>query len=118
MATISKVIEAVDGISPNDYDPEIKFRWMAELDAMVARDVTGQEAPAYEYPRDMDRQLLIPAPHDRVYDLYMEAMIDFRNRDYRGYNNAMMAFDHLFTEYKKAYLREHRPKASGGFKNL
>ena len=118
MATVNKIMEAVDSVVPNGYDEETKFRWMAELDGLVAREVMQlPEPPGYEYPRDMDRELLIPEPFKRVYELYMEAMIDLANRDYHGYNNTITMFDALFAKYKKAYIRENRPASAGNFVN-
>lgn len=119
MATINKTIEMVDSVVPNTYDDESKFQWMMELDGLVAREVMQmEEPPGYSYPEDMDTELLIPRPYDRVYALYMEAMIDLQNRDYDGYNNTIQVFDALFSKYKKAHIRENRPASAGYFKNL
>ena len=116
MATINKVIEYVDGVKPNAYDEEAKFHWMCELDGMVARLVMQlPEPPRYEFPRDMDRQLLIPAPFEAAYAQYMEAMIDYHNREYQHYNNSMQMFNATFTDFKKAYIRDNRPKSAGEF---
>ncbi len=106
--TPSKVIEIVDDLRPNSYDEETKLRWISDLDSIVRR-LVFQEADAepYAFPEDMDRELLIPHPFDNAYELYLEAMIDFYNREYGNYNNSVMMFDNRFTEYKKAYIREH-----------
>lgn len=118
MATVNKIIETVDGMVPNTFEEEIKFRWMTELDGIVARSVMQlAEPPRYEYPKDMDTKLLIPEPYERVYELYMEAMIALAYRDYHGYNNVITVFDALFSKYKKEYIRENRPEGAGYFKN-
>lgn len=64
----------------------------------------------YSYPDDMDKELLIPAPYENLYTLYIEAKIDYYNHEYANYNNAAMMFEGQFGEYKKAYIREHRAK--------
>lgn len=111
MATVNKVIERVDSIKPNAYNEETKFKWLSDLDGMVRRLVFEEtEYEPYEYPRDADAELLIPAPFEDCYVLYMEAMIDFENREYGNYNNVMLMFNSKFDEYKKAYIREHEPK--------
>ena len=118
MATVNKIIETVDGMVPNTCEEETKFRWMAELDGMVAKQVMRlPEPPRYEYPRDMDRQFLIPEPYERVYELYMEAMIDLSNRDYHGYNNVITVFDAMFSKYRNEYIQDNRPVGAGNFKN-
>lgn len=109
--TPNKVIEIVDGIKPNSYSEEIKIRWISELDGIVQKQVFQEKnATEYVYPDDMDRELLIPHPYDNIYQFYLEAMIDYYNREYGNYNNSVMMFDSKFSEYKKAYIREHAAK--------
>ena len=109
--TPNKVIEIVDGIKPNSYDEEMKLRWINELDGTVKRLVIqDKEFIPYEYPEDMDRELLIPAPFDSLYSLYLQAMIDYQNKEYGNYNNFASMFETRFSDYKKAYIRENRAK--------
>lgn len=119
MTTINKVIEYVDGVKPNTFDEEQKFRWICDLDGMVKRLVfQDREGVSYQYPDDLDTQLLIPPPFENIYALYMEAQIDFHNREYAAYNNSAVMFDSQFEEYKKAYIRDNMPKGAGTFKNI
>ena len=135
--TVNKAIEIIDGLRPNAYGEEDKFRWINELDGKVKRLVfqwnekyiqeleiqhkSGKiteekynelidETKPYAYPDDMDKELLIPPPFDDVYVLYLESMIDYYNREYGNYNNSATMFETRFSEYKKAYIREHRAK--------
>ena len=64
----------------------------------------------YSYPEDMDRELLIPSPFEEVYALFLEAKIDYYNREYANYNNSALMFETQYSEYKKAYIREHQAK--------
>lgn len=132
--TPSKVIEIIDGLKPNSYSDENKLRWINELDGMVKRlvfqwdekyikeieaqyekkQITEEEyneiinkTKPYSYPDDMDRELLIPAPFEDVYTLYLEAQIDYYNREYGNYNNSAMMFEARYSEYKKDYIRNH-----------
>lgn len=106
--TANKAIEIVDSLKPNSYDEEAKLRWINDLEGMVKRLVIqDKEFTPYEYPGDMDKELLVPAPFDNVYVLYLEAMIDFYNKEYGNYNNSVAMFEANFTEYKKAYIREN-----------
>ena len=119
MATINKTIEIVDRVKPNPYDEEDKFRWLSEVDGMVSRLILGEEAPVvYEYPRDMDTELLVPFPFDGVYTHYMVAMIDYHNREYGHYNNSLSMFNAALEAYSKAYIRENRPPSAGRFTNF
>lgn len=116
--TANKVIERVDAIRPNSYSDEQKFGWINKLEEMVQRLVIqSSEIKSLVYPEDMDKELLIPAPFDDLYDLYLESMIDYYNREYGNYNNSALMFETRFTEYKKAYIRGNsvrQPTASGG----
>ena len=109
--TPNKAIEIVDSLKPNTYTEEDKLRWINELDGMV-KDLVIQEEEVtpYNYPEDMDKELVIPFPYDNLYALYLEAMIDRTNREYANYNNSASLFETRFDEYKKAYIREHKAK--------
>lgn len=109
--TPNKVIESVDSIKPNSYDEEIKLSWISELDGNVTRLVFQEDSfTPYAYPDDMDKELLIPSPFDSVYGLYLQAMIDYHNREYGNYNNSAAMFETRYSDYKKAYIREHRAR--------
>lgn len=119
MSTINEVIERVDAVRPNTYSEEQKAEWISKLDGRVSRDILKENPPKkYEYPKDGDRELLIPFPHDNIYDYYILAMIDFSNKEYVHYNNAITQYTEAFNAYAKLYQREHMPKSKGGFKNL
>ena len=111
--TPNKVIERIDDVKPNPYSEETKLGWMSELDGMVKRLVIQEsesDIKPYRYPEDMDSELLIKYPFDSLYMAYVEARIDFYNHEYGNYNNSAMVFENAFTEYKKAYIREHPAK--------
>ena len=111
--TPNKVIERIDEVKPNPYSEETKLGWMSELDGMVKRLVIQElesDIKPYIYPEDMDSELLIKYPFDSLYMAYVEARIDFYNHEYGNYNNSAMVFENAFTEYKKAYIREHPAK--------
>lgn len=109
--TANKAIEIVDTLRPNSYNEEQKLSWISTLDGMV-QHLVFQETTVngYTYPDDMDKELLIKAPYDNLYALYLEAMIDYHNREYGNYNNSVLMFESQFSEYKKAYIREHRAR--------
>lgn len=109
--TPNKAIEIVDRLKPNAYSEEDKLRWINELEGMVQRLVIQtDDVKQYAYPEDMDKELLIPAPFENAYPLYLEAQIDYYNKEYGNYNNSVLMFDSIYSEYKKAYIREHRAR--------
>lgn len=109
--TPNKVIEKVDKLKPNVYSEEDKLGWINELDGMVQRLVfQNDEVKQYSYPEDMDTELLIPAPFEEVYSLYLESKIDYYNREYNHYNNSASMFEVRFSDYKKDYIRKHQAR--------
>lgn len=106
--TANKVIEQVDALRPNPYSEEQKFGWINNLEEMVQKLVMhSDEINSLSYPEDMDKELIISAPFDNLYQLYIESMIDYYNREYGNYNNSVMMFEARFTEFKKAYIRRY-----------
>ena len=119
MATINKVIEQVDGVKLNTFDTEAKFNWLADLDGQIARLVMQQDEPVtYQYPKDMDKTLLVGAPFEGIYAAYLEAQIDLHNREYDHYNQTAMVYATILDEFKRWYIRENMPKSAGYVKNL
>lgn len=116
--TPNKAIEYVDKVKVNAYGDEEKLQWIYELEGMVKRLVMqDKESVQLAYPDAMDQELLVPHPFDSIYALYLEAMIDYRNKEYTSYNNSMLMFNSKFDEYRKAYIRENKPE-SRAYKNV
>ena len=109
--TPNKAIEIVDRLKPNTYDDEDKLRWINELEGMVQRLVLqSDKIDQLAYPEDMSKELLIPSPYDDAYTLFLEAKIDYYNKEIGNYNNSAMMFEAQFSEYRKDYIRNHRAK--------
>lgn len=109
--TPNKAIEIVDRVKINSYSEEDKLRWISDLDGMVQRLVIQTDKiKQYSYPEDMDKELLIAAPFENLYILYLEAQIDYHNREYGNYNNSAIMFETQYSEYKKDYIRHNRAK--------
>jgi Zn ribbon nucleic-acid-binding protein len=71
-----------------------------------------------QFPEDGDEPLLVEAPYDNLYDLYVMAQVDFYNREADNYNNSALAFNTALDEYKKDYHRNHAPIGAGGVTKL
>ena len=119
MPTINEVIERVDKIKLNSYEDSSKAAWLMELDGKLHAEGFGEEGrtPPREYPEDGDELLLVDAPYDNLYDLYLYAMIDFNNREIQNYNNSMELYGTALDEYRKHFHRTRLPP-SAGYRNL
>lgn len=119
MATMKNVIEYIDGVKPNVYSENDKYQWIARVEGMVALDVYEDEgAPIYNLPDDADEELLVPAPFDDMYALYVAAMIDFHNKEYNNYNNSVLMFTERLEQYKAWYIRHHAVGKARNFRNV
>ena len=116
--TMNEVIEYIDRVKPNVYSDEDKYRWMNTLDGLVAHEVMQVEKEPYDIPKDADETLLVPHPYDDIYGLYVSAMIDYHNREYDEYNNAVMLFQERLEQYKTWYIRNHPCCEAKNFRNV
>lgn len=117
--TINEVLERVAKVRPDAYDDDLKASWIMELEGKVRAEIFGRHIPCRccpwlpeevkVYPEDGDKPLLITAPHERVYDLYVLAQIDFFNREYDNYNNSTLAFNNALDEWRQSFHRQHIP---------
>ena len=115
-----KIIEAINGIDSlkhNTYTQGDKVAWLSELDLTVKREISdtheGGESidfTGYDDTTDTDTELLVPEPYDKVYLLWLEAMIDYYNGEYDKYNNASDSFNTAYNRYKNYYNRTYMPK--------
>lgn len=78
------------------------------------------ELPDYPkaYPEDGDKPLLVEAPYDGLYDLYLMSKVDFYNREADNYNNSALAYNAALNEWRKQYHRSHMPIGAGGVTGL
>lgn len=116
--TILQAIEAVDRSYPNDYSAETKLRWLSTFDGQVYNDVlmTHTDAPqepfkGYDGTTDIEStQLLIPAPYDEVYPLFMALRIHILNADTARAELLSADFNRAYSSFTDWYNRTHRPK--------
>ena len=118
MATVNRVTAYIDRVKPNVYTDEDKFNWISTLEGLVAREVMGEEGPEYEFPKDVDTELMVPSPFDDIYQLYVGAMIDFHNREYGQYNNTAAMFEERLEQCKAWYIRNNASCNRVNFKNV
>lgn len=85
---------------------EHKAEWLNQLDGRLA-EIMGVAAPVSPFPNDAN--LLMPAPYDHVYELYLCAMIDFANQDFDLYQTDYIMFNSALDAAKAWWRRHHVP---------
>ena len=123
--TINEVIERQQRLRPDDLDDLVKAEWLLSLDGQLRADfiqrhiLTAGEIlppPVTSFPEDGDKLLLIQAPWDRVYVLYLIAQIDFHNGETDRHTNSAAEYNAALGEWKRYYHRTHEPVPSGQYK--
>ena len=115
-----KIIEAInriDSLKHNTYNESDKVAWLSEVDWEVKTNIIDTHEGAdgvifngYDDGTDLQTELLIPAPYDKAYLLWMEAQIHYYNGEYDKYNNATDMFYEAYESFKKHYNRTRMPK--------
>lgn len=105
--TVSEAISKANVIKPNEYDADEKIKWLETLDDRIKREVLDtHELPeevyfyGYKYETMGTDELLIPFPaFGDIYVYWLMAQIDFANMDTARYNNSMIMFNQLYSEF-------------------
>lgn len=120
--TIIEAINRTDALVRNTFNQEDKVQWLSGLDSDIKTQVLdhfedGKDISFSEYnaDRDLNRELLVKAPHDVMYLRFLEAQIHYYNGEIDRYNNTLAAFNAAYGSFCDYYLRTHKPISSGQF---
>lgn len=116
MAKIYNVLRYVDDIKPNRFTDDTKVQWLNEVEGYIQTEVMMlalADVVQYDPEAHMHTELLVKPPHDKLYALYLCAMIDFANGEYDKYANTMQLYNEFLGEYIGWYTLHFRP-ADGG----
>ena len=116
MAKIYNILRYVDDIKPNRFTDETKVQWLNEVEGYIQTEVMMlalADVVQYDPEVNMNTDLLVKFPHDKLYSLYLCAMVDFANGEYDKYTNTMQLYNEFLGEYIGWYTLHFRP-ADGG----
>lgn len=113
MAKITQVLARVDEARPNAFDSLLKVKWLATLDGRIAANIyrlQHSELAQFSYDgTDLDIELLVPFPHDDIYDLWLIAQIDMANGEYNKYQNSMAVYNAAFDNFAHWFCSTYDP---------
>lgn len=103
----------------NSASPEMKIRWLSELDHIIYNDVilthhTNVE-PFKDY-EDESTQLIAEKPYDKLYVYWLMAQIDLACSEFNKYNASLALFNEALNNYKAWYNRTHMPNQKAQIK--
>ena len=93
--TVQDCIDYVDSIEPNAYKNTQKAAWINECEGKVYTQLFLVQP--YEF-KAVSQSLALPAPYDRMYSRYLQAMIHYANGEYNRYQNSMAMFNEVWAE--------------------
>lgn len=125
--TIQSLINKVQEEKPNTFQTDKLIEYINEIEADVA-DQVNMDIPVYTSEpdpetneSDLDKELIVPAPYDRLYVSYLKAMIDYANEEYASYQLNQMQHVQDFTDFVNWLVRtgqNDRSLVPSRFKNV
>ena len=116
--TLKEAIASVDGLKANQYSSAQKVKWLNDCDFAVYSNIIAKHDLPDGMPdafvpyseEDMDRQMLVKAPHDVMYKHYLEMQIDLYNKELTNYNNSARLYNTALSDFSNWYTRNNMPK--------
>lgn len=99
--TYLECIQYVDSINPNAYTADDKCRWLRECEGKVYTQLFLQQPVGFSVTRMSEiigYELAIPAPYNKIYPLYLQAMIHYANAEPDRYSMSMSLFNEAWHE--------------------
>lgn len=112
-----KIQEAIDRaflIRPDSFPVEEKVAWLNEFDGQLYIEtiLTHENNEGISFskygPSDLDAELLIPFPHDKVYPSYIKMKVSESYGETEEYNNDAHIFNKHLEEFKAYWNRTYR----------
>ena len=110
--TLKEIITLADELNPNAFSNDVKASWVSEAEHTVLSEIhclaPGEIQDLFPYEAHKNDRLTLAPGDDKIYVLYLQAMIDFSNKEYGAYNNDMALFNESLDTYAKWYVRTHK----------
>ena len=101
--TIQELITKVKEEKPNTFETAKYIEFINEVESTVC-DVIRREFEPYTID-DLAEDLIVPAPHSRLYVSYVKAMIDYANEEYASYQLNQEQYNIDFAEFENWVVR-------------
>lgn len=109
--TLKEIIAIADELNPNAYSNNIKAQWVNEVETAIQTEVfviaPVDVVSFLPYEDKKDKELSLDETWDKIYLTYLQAMIDFSNKEYAAFNNDIALYNSYVDTYAKWYVRHH-----------
>ena len=97
-------------VDETHYPDSMLLQFLNEVEGKVQTEVLmiAPEDTVRYGADDLTSEMIVTAPHDKLYYSYLMAMIDFVNGEYDRYTNSMNLANAHITEWAAWYNRTHR----------
>ena len=109
--TVTDTISQADELRLHTISDEQKAAWVMGLDQQIGERI-DMASYVHSWPAG-DGELLLPAPYDRVYVLYLCSQIDYYNNETALYGNDKAVYDEAMSEAMAWWRRQHCPDSTG-----
>lgn len=106
--TVKNCLELVDALYPSVADEGVKRQFLAEIEGRVRVELLDEEPGEVFIAPDTpeDTPLCVPAPYDRLYWLYVAAMLCFTAGYAERYEACAALFNAAYRDYGKWLRRK------------
>lgn len=112
---LQKAIDTCRALRPNQYETDDLIEAINTFEETmrveVMRDRCGCPCKRHYTEADMGDELLIPAPYDDLYTLYLIKHIEYYNGEMARYNNSLTVFENRYKDFSAYWARTHRQVA-------
>ncbi len=102
--TIQSCLEIVEELTATPTSEDLLLRWLSEIEGRVEVELLGL-SPSRVHPfgesTAKSTPLSAPFPFDRLYWLYLVAMLDYTAGDSDRYENTAALFNSAYGDYAK-----------------
>lgn len=104
MRTISELVSSANSVRENQFSDNQKMEWIAALDGQINADYL--HVSNYSVPTKLTDKILVDAPYDEMYVVYLLAQMDFYMGEMTRYNAEIARFQTMLDSYS-AYVERN-----------
>ena len=84
---VKDLLNLIKTEKPNSFSDEMLLGYINEIEAEVQDQMEIVPVTSYDLKLDMDKDLLVKTPYDKLYISYLKARIDYVLEEYENYEN-------------------------------
>lgn len=110
--TLEKALRLAELMEPGHVvNQELLIEFLSELEGLIQTEImllAPEEIITYT-TGDLNKELILRPPHDRIYVHYLTAMIRMVQKEFDDYNNQQAVVDEKLRSFKRWFLQTYRP---------